>query len=94
MFDDNERFLNMMRVLSDLNRFVILQILGDCRICSCSILSHMDISQPTLSHHRSVLVDAGLVRRAPTGRWYGYNVDRDAPGFVESYISGMAGPWA
>ena len=65
---------------------MILKTLRGKRMCSCQILRFVEISQPTLSHHMSVLLDAGLVRTIPTGRWYDYEVDEDALKFLESYI--------
>ena len=84
--NDDEKFLSMMRALSDPNRLSILRILKGRRLCSCQILKGMAISQPTLSHHMSILLDAGLVRTIPTGRWYDYEVDEEALRFLESYI--------
>lgn len=83
---DDEKFLSMMRALSDPNRLSILRILKGKRLCSCQILKDMDISQPTLSHHMSILLDAGLVKTIPTGRWYDYEIDKEARAFLESYI--------
>lgn len=83
---DDEKFLCMMRALSDPNRLTILRILKGRRLCSCQILKDMDISQPTLSHHMSVLLDAGLVRTIPTGRWYDYEIDEEALGFLNAAL--------
>lgn len=83
---DDKKFLSMMRALSDPNRLSILRILKGKRLCSCQILKDMDISQPTLSHHMSILLDAGLVKTIPTGRWYDYEIDEEARAFLESYI--------
>lgn len=84
--DDDERFLSITRALSDPNRLTILKVLKGKRMCSCQILKFVDISQPTLSHHMSILQEAGLVRTIPTGRWYDYEVDDDTLRFVEEYI--------
>lgn len=83
---DDEKFLSMMRALSDPNRLCILRILKGKRMCSCQILKDMDISQPTLSHHMSILLDAGLVKTIPTGRWYDYEMNEETRAFLESYI--------
>ena len=83
---DDEKFLSMMRALSDPNRLCILRILKGKRMCSCQILKDMDISQPTLSHHMSILLDAGLVKTIPTGRWYDYEINEEVRAFLESYI--------
>lgn len=84
--DDDERFLSITRALSDPNRLTILKVLKGKRMCSCQILKFVDISQPTLSHHMSILQEAGLVKTIPTGRWYDYEVDDDTLRFVEDYI--------
>ena len=34
----------------------------------------------------SILLDAGLVKTIPTGRWYDYEIDVEARAFLESYI--------
>lgn len=84
--NDEERFLEMVRAVSDPKRLAILKALKGRRMCSCQILGYVDVSQPTLSHHMSVLLDAGLVRTISTGRWYDYEVDEDALEFMASYI--------
>ena len=66
--DDDEKFLCMMRALSDPNRLTILRILKGRR------------------HHMSVLLDAGLVRTVPTGRWYDYEIDEEALGFLNAAL--------
>lgn len=84
--EEEERFLEMVRALSDPKRLAIMRTLKGRRMCSCQILGYVDISQPTLSHHMSILLDAGLVKTIPTGRWYDYEVDGDALEFMERYI--------
>ena len=86
---DDERFLARMSALSDPNRLQIMKTLKGKRMCSCQILRYVDISQPTLSHHMSVLLEAGLVRTIPTGRWYDYEINGDAMLFIGRYLSSM-----
>ena len=40
--------------------------------CACDLVEPSGKSQPTVSHHMSVLVDAGLVAREKRGRWAWY----------------------
>lgn len=37
--------------------------------CSCDLEEPVGKSQPTVSHHLSVLADAGLVTKEKVGRW-------------------------
>ena len=40
--------------------------------CVCDVSVGVDVSQPTVSHHLKVLVDAGLVTRDKRGVWAYY----------------------
>jgi ArsR family transcriptional regulator len=37
--------------------------------CICDLIAPLVVSQPTISHHMKVLVDAGLLTRDKRGRW-------------------------
>ncbi len=38
-------------------------------VCACALPDAVDRSQPTVSHHLSQLVDAGLLEREQRGKW-------------------------
>ncbi|EFQ83243.1 transcriptional regulator, ArsR family [Aeromicrobium marinum DSM 15272] len=42
--------------------------------CVCDITEPLGLSQPTVSHHLKVLVDAGLLAREQRGIWAFYSV--------------------
>ena len=42
--------------------------------CACDLVEPVGRSQPTVSHHLSLLVDAGLLTREKRGRWAWYRV--------------------
>lgn len=44
---------------------------GD-EVCACDLVEPSGRSQPTVSHHMKVLVDAGLVSREKRGLWVWY----------------------
>jgi ArsR family transcriptional regulator len=46
---------------------------GD-EVCACDLLEPSGRSQPTVSHHMKILVDAGLVTREKRGLWVWYRV--------------------
>ncbi|WP_448070654.1 metalloregulator ArsR/SmtB family transcription factor [Georgenia yuyongxinii] len=46
--------------------------------CVCDLTEPLDLSQPTVSHHLKILVDAGLVTRDKRGKWSYYAVVPDA----------------
>ena len=55
--------LETLKALADANRLETLLMLREGELCSCKILEHFNISQPTLSYHMKVLLEAGLVEK-------------------------------
>ena len=45
-------------------------------VCACELVEPSGRSQPTVSHHMKILVDAGLVEREKRGTWVYYRVSR------------------
>jgi ArsR family transcriptional regulator len=43
-------------------------------VCACDLVAVSGRSQPTVSHHMKVLVEAGLVAREKRGLWVWYRV--------------------
>lgn len=41
-------------------------------VCACDLVAPSGRSQPTVSHHMKILVDAGLVERDKRGLWVWY----------------------
>lgn len=48
--------------------------------CVCDLTEPVNLSQPTVSHHLKILVEAGLLVRTKRGSWAFYAV---APGALE-----------
>ena len=46
-------------------------------VCACDLVEPSGRSQPTVSHHMKILVDAGLVEREKRGLWVWYRVAPD-----------------
>ncbi len=55
--------------------------------CICDLTGPVALTQPTVSHHMKLLVDAGLVSREQRGKWAYYRVVRGA---LESLASALA----
>jgi len=58
-------------VLADPVRLRLLSMIATApgEVCACELAEPLDRSQPTISHHLSVLVRAGLLQREQRGRW-------------------------
>ncbi len=44
----------------------------DIGLCACDVEQRVHLSQPTISHHMSVLKKAGLVEAKKQGQWVWY----------------------
>jgi ArsR family transcriptional regulator len=51
---------------------------ADAEACVCDLTDPVGLSQPTVSHHLKVLVDAGILTRDQRGRWAYYRLVPDA----------------
>jgi ArsR family transcriptional regulator len=69
--------------LADPVRLRLLSFVASSRdeVCACDLVGPSGRSQPTVSHHMKILVDAGLVTREKRGLWVWYRV---APQRLES----------
>lgn len=46
--------------------------------CVCDLVDTINLTQPTVSHHLKVLVDAGLLQRERRGSWAYFRVRNEA----------------
>jgi ArsR family transcriptional regulator len=76
---DAEELAAAFKVLADPVRLRLLSLIAsrDDETCACELVGTLDRSQPTISHHLSVLHDAGLVTREKRGRWVWYRLDQE-----------------
>ncbi len=64
-----------LKVLADPVRLRLLSLIASApEACACDLVSPLGRSQPTISHHLSVLTAAGFVTREQRGRWAWYRV--------------------
>ena len=63
-FDDAERLADLFKALADPVRLRLVSLLATAptgELCACDLPGALGKSQPTVSHHLSLLVAAGLV---------------------------------
>jgi ArsR family transcriptional regulator, arsenate/arsenite/antimonite-responsive transcriptional repressor len=65
------------RALGDPTRLCVVQELARGTRCVCELREQSGVSGPLLSHHLSVLRDAGLITAIRRGRWVDYSLDTD-----------------
>ena len=67
----------LLKVLADPARLRLLSLVAAAEggeACACDLVDPVGRSQPTVSHHLSTLVDAGLLSREKRGRWAWYRL--------------------
>lgn len=72
---DAERLARLLKAVADPARLQLLSIISaapDREACVCDLTTPVGLSQPTVSHHLKVLVEAGLVTRERRGTWAYY----------------------
>jgi ArsR family transcriptional regulator len=55
--------------------------------CVCDLTGPVGLSQPTVSHHLKILVDAGLIEREQRAKWSYYRL---VPGVLDALASMLA----
>lgn len=86
--------MELIHVISDSTRIQIMKTLSENgEMCARDILAHFSITQPTLSHHMSLLSDSGLVDARKEGRWVYYRLRveglRSVVLFFEALANGL-----
>jgi ArsR family transcriptional regulator, arsenate/arsenite/antimonite-responsive transcriptional repressor len=76
---DEDEAAELGRVLAALGDPVRLRLLSlvasQAEVCSCDLQGPLGKTQPTISHHTKVLVEAGLLIGERRGRWVWWRVD-------------------
>ena len=67
------------KALGDPVRLRLLSMIASRdEVCVCELTPAFELSQPTISHHLSILKKAGLVVCETRGRWCFYKANKDA----------------
>ena len=73
--EDADDLAAAFKVLADPARLRLLSLIAAAsagEACACDLVEPIGRSQPTVSHHLSLLTEAGLVTREKRGRWAWY----------------------
>ncbi len=87
--NDYEALENLLKVLADKTRLKILSRIKQGELCACDLLTCLNISQPTLSHHLKILRDHNLVKSKKIGTRTHYTLEEEAIGSVHTMIDAV-----
>ena len=86
-----ERLATVLKALAEPTRLRLLSLVAaqsDGEACICHLTAPVALSQPTVSHHMKVLVDAGLLEREQRGKWAYYRL---VPGALDNVAAALSG---
>ena len=81
----------VLKALADPARLRLLSLVADrptAAACACDLTEPLGLSQPTVSHHLKVLVEAGFLDGEKRGVWTWYSLVPDA---VERAVAALPG---
>ena len=84
-------FQQTFKALSDPTRREILQILNDKPLTAGEIAAQFDTSAATISHHLSILRDAGLVSDEKRGKYISYDLNMSVVDEILGWFSALKG---
>lgn len=84
------QYETVMKAASDPTRVRILKILESGEICVCQIIAVIQLSQPTISNHLSLLRSAGLITDRKDKKWVFYSLDGQ-DGYAGSVLRNLRG---
>jgi ArsR family transcriptional regulator len=68
----------IFKALADVNRLKIIKLLKEGELCVCELTTALLTSQSTVSHHLSVLKNAGLIKERKEGKWSYFRLSEGA----------------
>ena len=84
-------FQQTFRALSDPTRRAVLDILKDGAKTAGEISAHFEMTAATVSHHLSVLKEAGLVSDDRRGKYIYYELNMTVLDEITGWIAGLRG---
>lgn len=87
-----ERLATALKAVADPARLRLISIVAAAEggeVCACDFTAPVGLSQPTVSHHLRILVDAGILSREQRGKWAFYRL---VPGALDTLGRLLASP--
>src|SRR5918997_1060510 len=78
---DAEKLAGALKAIADPARLRLISMVAASQsgeVCVCDFTGPIGLSQPTVSHHLKILVDAGVLAREQRGKWAYYRLVPDA----------------
>jgi ArsR family transcriptional regulator len=83
-----------LKVLADPIRLRLVSIIATSptgEVCACDLPESLDRSQPTVSHHLGLLVNAGVIEREQRGKWAWFRLRHERLDELSAVLSSHRG---
>jgi len=90
-----QRLAALLKVIAEPTRLRLLSLVAarpDGEACICHLTDPIGLTQPTVSHHMKVLVNAGLFEREQRGKWAYYRLVPGALDVLARLVATVAAP--
>ena len=78
------------KALADPTRLRLISLVAaheNAEACVCELTDPVGLSQPTVSHHLKILVEAGILTREQRGKWAYYQLVPETLNFLATLIA-------
>ena len=69
--------IKVLKAVADKNRMRILKMLEKKKMCVCELAAVLEIKQPSVSKHLSILKNAGLIQDERNVQWIDYSLCKE-----------------
>ena len=83
---DEKKTAIIFKAFCDENRIRIIKLLRSGEKCACKLLEEINVTQPTLSHHMTILCDAEIVVGRKEGKWAHYSISEKVVEQAKEYL--------
>lgn len=87
-----EAMARTLKALADPARLRLLSMVAahqDAEACVCDLTEPLGLSQPTVSHHLKILVEAGFLSRTKRGTWAYYRLVPEAMQNTAAFLAAI-----
>lgn len=86
--DDAADLARTLKALADPTRLRLVSLVAaQGEACACDLAEPLERSQPTISHHLSQLVKAGILEREQRGKWAWFRLRPDRLALIGDALS-------
>jgi ArsR family transcriptional regulator len=85
--------IQVLKAVADKNRIRIIKMLEKKKMCVCELSAVLEITQPSVSKHLSILNHAGIIKGERNGQWVDYSLCTEKINKYASVIQDTIKSW-